>query len=131
MLYDQYTDYQQLQDITLNGYQRIDYLWHYLGNLQGSDSLRFNLLFEVVKYILLLLHSNAEGERIFSTVAKNKTKFRASLTTSTSVPSILTCKTNCFNHVSCFKFQPSKSLLEKSKKAATTYNAEHSNSSDS
>ena len=126
MLFDQFTDYQSLQDGFLVDFERIDQMWHYLGNLQGCDGLRFNLLFEVVKYILLLPHSKAEEERIFSVVAKNKTKFRASLSNKTSLPSILSCKVNCFNHYDCFKFQPSKILLENAKKAAMRYNADHS-----
>ncbi len=36
-LYDQFTDYQGLQDIMVYGYERIDRMWHYLGNLQGCD----------------------------------------------------------------------------------------------
>ena len=75
MLFDQFTDYQSLQDGFLDDFECIDQMWHYLGNLQGCDGLRFNLLFEVVKYILLLPHSKAEEEWIFSVVAKNKTKF--------------------------------------------------------
>ena len=103
-LYDHFTDYKGLNDSAVEGYKRIDHMWHYLGNIQGCDGFHFNLLFDVVKYILLLPHSNAEEEHIFSTVAKNKTKFRASLLNKTSLPSILTCKTNCFNHITCFDF---------------------------
>ena len=65
-LYDQFTDYQGLNDSAVEGYERIDHMWHYLGNIQGCDGFRFNLLFDVVKYILLLPHSNAEEERIYS-----------------------------------------------------------------
>ena len=104
-LYDHFTDYQGLQDRLADDYERIDHM-----------CLRFNLLFDVVKYILLLPHSNAEEERIFSMVAKNKTKFRASLSNKMSLPSILSCKVNCFNHTDCFQFQLSKWLLEKAKK---------------
>ena len=124
-LYDQFSDYQALDDTAFTGYNRIDHLWHSLSTLQGCNGPRFDL-FEVAKYILLLPHSNAEEERIFSTVTKNKTKFRASLSNERSLPSILTCKTNCFNHLCCFDFEPSKILLDKAKKAATTYNSDHS-----
>lgn len=125
-LYDQFSDYQALDDTAFTGFNRVDHLWHALSTLQGCSGPRFNLLFEVAKYILLLPHSNAEEERIFSTVTKNKTKFRASLSNEKSLPSILTCKTNCFNHLHCFDFEPSTILLDKAKKAATTYNIDHS-----
>jgi len=55
----------KLQDGLEDDYDRFDHMWHYLGNLQGCVGFLFNLLFEVVKYILLLLYSNAEEERIF------------------------------------------------------------------
>ena len=130
-LYDQFSEYQALDGASITAYNRIDHFWHSLSNLQGCNGPHFNLLFEVVKYILILPHSNAEEERIFSTVAKNKTKFRHSLSNEKSLSSILTCKTNCFNHVRCFEFEPTKLLLQNSKKSATFYNLDHSGSSSS
>ena len=59
MLFDHFTDYQSLQNGFLDGFEHIDQKWNYLGNLRGCDGNCFNLLFEVVKYILLLPHSNA------------------------------------------------------------------------
>ena len=115
-LYDQFTDYQGLDKAVGEAHERTDCMWHSLGRLQGCDGLRFNLMFEVASHILLLPHSNAEEERVFSTVAKNKTKSRPNLSNKLSLPSILTCKTNCFNHIKCYEFQPSKSTLEKQKK---------------
>ena len=130
-MFDQFTDYQGLDDTLADDFERVDQMWrHHLGNLQGCDGLRFNLLFEVVKYILLLPYSNAEEERIFSIVAKNKTKFKASLSVKTTIPSILSCKVNCFNHTECFKFEPSQLLLENAKKATTRYNADQGQSSN-
>ena len=122
-LYDQFTDYESLDQAVLEDHGRIDNMWHFLRSLQGCDGLRFNLMFEVVSHILLLPHSNAEEECVFSTVAKNKTKFRPNLSNKLSLPSILTCKMNCFNYFKCFEFQPMKSTLEKAKKAASQYNA--------
>lgn len=126
LLFDQYTDYQSLPDDIGDRFERIDQMWHHLGSLQGCDGLRFNLVFEVMKYILLLPHSNAEEERIFSMITKNKTKFRASLSNKTTLPSILSSKVNCFSDTNCYKFQPSKTLLESAKKAAMKYNTDHS-----
>ena len=125
-LYDQFTDYQSLDQALMEGHGRIDNMLHLLGNLQGCDGPRFNLMFEVASHILLLPHSNPGEERVFTTVAKNKTKFRLNLSNKLSLPSILTCKTNCFNHFKCFEFQPTKSTLEKVKKASSQHNAYHS-----
>ena len=33
------------------------------------------------------------------------------------------------DHTHCYKFKPTKSVLQKAKKAATTYNADHSSTS--
>ena len=54
MLFDQFTDYQSLQDSVSIKYEHIDQIWHYLGSLQGCDGIGFNLHFEVVKYIITL-----------------------------------------------------------------------------
>lgn len=96
-VFDQFSEYQSIEKDLEEDYPRIDHMWHYLGNLKGCDGFRFNLLFEVVKYILLLPHSNAEEERIFSMVAKNKTKFRARLSNETTLPSILSMTWNVSN----------------------------------
>ena len=57
----------------------------------------------------------------------NVWKFRASLSNKTTLPSILTCKTNFFGETPCHAFVPSKELLRKAKAAASAYNTEHSN----
>lgn len=77
---------------------------------QGDGVSLFQLLFEVVNL------SNAEEVRIFCDVCKNKTKFRANLSKDT-LPSILTRKTNGFNKMDCYRFEPSKDLLQKAKSA--------------
>ena len=97
MLYDQFTSYQLLPNSVVNNQHQVDQTWCNLNQLRQKDGVaRFDLLFEVAKHILVLPHSNAEEERIFSTVSKNKTKFRATLSNKTTLPSILTCKTNFF-----------------------------------
>ena len=129
VMFDQFSEYQSLQNGFVDELKCIDQMWHYLGNLQGCDGFRFNFLYEVVKYILLLPHSNADEERIFSLIAKNKAKFRASLSNETSLPSILSSKVNCFNYTACYKFEPSQSLIENAKRATGRYNADHSGQS--
>ena len=49
-------------------------------------------LFQVTKLILVLPHSNAGEERVFSMVRKNKTTFRSSLSMEGTLSSILTVK---------------------------------------
>ena len=101
---------------------RVDQVWNYLEHLQENSGLKFNLLFEVVKYVLVLPHSNAEEERVLSTVAKNQTTFRSSRSHRTTPPSILTCKTNFFNKTPCYKFVPRPALLRNAQRATSTYN---------
>ena len=126
-LYDQFTTYQLLPDSMVDSQQRVDKTWFSLGQLKQEDGIaKFDLLFEVAKHILVLPHSNAEEERVFSTVSKNKTKFRASLSNKTTLPSILTCKTNFFCKTPCHAFVPSKMILQKAKSAASAYNSDHS-----
>ena len=43
----------------------------------GND--QFDLLLKVSKLVLVVAHSNASEERVFSMVKKNKTPFRASM----------------------------------------------------
>jgi len=57
-------------------YYRMDVIWHYLANLKAVDgSYRFGRISKVAKLLLIIPHSNAEEERIFSMVRKNKTSF--------------------------------------------------------
>ena len=59
---------------------RLDVLWTHLANLKHPDSTTvFEKLSTVALLVLTLPHSNAEEERIFSMVTKNKTKFQANL----------------------------------------------------
>ena len=119
MLYDQFTSYQLLPNSVVNNQHQFDQTWCNLNQLRQKDGVaRFDLLFEVAKHILVLPHSNAEEERIFSTVSKNKTKFRATLSNKTTLPSILTCKTNFFRETPCYAFVPSLALIQKAKVAA-------------
>ena len=73
--------------------------------------------------VLVTPHSNAEEERVFSMVRKNKTDFRSSLKSDGSLSSILTVKLN--NKESSDKYEPSKALIEKSKKVTWEYNKQH------
>ena len=51
---------------------RMDALWYYIGNMKiaRSNSKRFKLLPKIAEVVLIIPHSNAELERLFSIVKK-------------------------------------------------------------
>ena len=75
-------------------YHRMDMIWSYLQMKKNhSDgALMFQKLSAVALLVLMLPHSNAEEERVFSTINKNKTKFRPNLKLDGTLSSIVTVK---------------------------------------
>ena len=72
---------------------RIDVIWHYLSNMKCGDGRgRFNRLSKIAKLILVIPHSNAGEERVFSMVKKNKTPFHPSLGLDKTLSGLLTVK---------------------------------------
>ena len=61
--------------------KRADEAWTEIGQLATAGRKLFHGLSTVMLGILLIFHSNADCERVFSLVTKNKTKYRASLST--------------------------------------------------
>lgn len=58
-------------------YYRMDTVWHHIATMRAPDSRpRFARLCRIAKLTLVLPHSNAQEERVFSMVQKNKTAFR-------------------------------------------------------
>ena len=112
------------RDDSEKAYYMDDVLRAFLSELKfpGTGSLRFKLLSKVARLVLVLPHSNASSEIIFSLVKKNKTVFRPSLSMDKTLGSVLSVRTN--QKVPCYKFQPPPSLLKKAKKAlrSTTNN---------
>ena len=50
-----------------------DIIWHHLSSLKAPDgNLRFSRLSKITKLVLVLSHSNAQEERIFSMVRKKQ-----------------------------------------------------------
>jgi len=88
----------------------------------GKNSLEFDLLFKVVEVVMTIPHSNAGEERIFSLINKNKTPSRSFLKLDGTLSSLITVKTHIDNPL---QWQPSKTLLEKAKKATRAYNDKH------
>ncbi|KAK6171727.1 hypothetical protein SNE40_018165 [Patella caerulea] len=63
--------------------ERVDTAWHEVSKLKdtATGQPKYKALFKVAKSVLVMYHSNADCERIFSHVNKNKTEFRSSLST--------------------------------------------------
>ena len=77
----------------------------------------------MAKLVLILPHSNASEERIFSMVTKNKTTFRSNLKLDGTPSSILTVK--LANPEPCHMYEPEKSVLDTAKRATMVYNRAH------
>lgn len=145
VVYDEFLDYQTLMDTDIEAkaweeakvidceeegvptvfHYRVDVLWWHIANLKipGTNVPRFSHLFKVAEIILVLPHSNAEEERLFSIVRKNKTDSRSSLKLDGTLSSILAMKSRFQESVvSCYKWQPEEEVLKKAKKATLNYN---------
>ena len=103
-----------------------DRMWHYLSTLKDcTECQRFARLTKLVKLILVIPHSNAEEERVFSLVRKNKNCFRQNLDVDESLASIITCKL-AMDGESVTKFSISDDIISTAKQATTKYNKQHS-----
>ena len=101
-------------------YHRMDIIWAYLRQ-------PFPLLSKIALSVLTIPHSNAAEERVFSMIKKNKTEFRANLSLSKTLDSIMVIKMNHPEEmVSCYNMKFSEELLKKCKLACHEYNKEHS-----
>ena len=97
---------------------RPDTQWHLMSQLKdGYGHLKYPLLCRVMLAILCIFHSNADCERIFSLVTKNKTKFRPSMQMET-LSNLITHKQFMVAKGSvCYKQTYSKKTLAKAKSA--------------
>ena len=74
-------------------YFRMDIVWAHLASMSSPDGMpRFSKLEKVAKLVLTLSHSNAEEERLFSMVRKNKSAFRPNINLDGTLSSILNVK---------------------------------------
>ena len=105
----------------------LDKIWGMLGQLPSpvlASSSRFFYLTKVASVVLVIPHSNADEERIFSSVRKDKTTFRASMDIDRTLSSLLICQLN--HDGDCLSYEPSRDVVLKSKKVTKEYNKEHS-----
>lgn len=106
-------------------HHRMDIIWHHLSTMKAPDhTYRFNRLCQVAKLVMIIPHSNAQEERVFSMVRKNKTAFRPSLDPKGTLSSILTVKLASTEEA--HRYEPSKEVLRKAKSATWEYNKSHS-----
>jgi hypothetical protein len=115
-------------DDTVSSY-RLDVLWHYLftdNNVAGTSRSKFTNLMKIAKLILTLPHSNADEERVFSLINKNKTKFRPNLSTDRTIPSIITFQLNRSHDEPCFKYEPNAEVCKAARHVTWDYNKAHS-----
>ena len=98
--------------------ERADVNWHLIRQLRHDDGKpQFGKLAAVIMGILVIPHSNASSERVFSCVRKNRTEFRPNLSEST-LEYLLVEKTSMFASGDvCYKQKYSKQLLRKPKSA--------------
>ena len=95
---------------------RVDKKWDLISRItDGSGCKKYPLLSRVAKAVLVIPHSNAACERVFSIVRKNKTDFRSSMSTKT-LQALLTEKI-ANSGVPCYQREFSKGLLKKVKQA--------------
>ena len=91
-----------------------------------SSAKRFCHLQNVAELVVVLPHSNAGEERLFSMVRKNKTDSRSSLKLEGTLSNLLAMKLQYPEDTSpCFKFNPDENLISAAKKAAKEYNRGH------
>ena len=141
MLSEEFTQYQLLtkEDIPSNVWKdaeikeesgltqyRMDVIWNYLASTKAVDgSLSFSRLSRIAKLALVIPHSNAAEERVFSMIRKNKTSFRPSLDPKGTLSSIL--KIKLADGRPSHLYEPTKDVLKQAKSATWEYNKQHSN----
>ena len=109
-------------------HHRMDLIWAHLSTMKNPDgTVRFAKLAKVALLVLIIPHSNAQEERVFSMVTKNKTAFRPNLRLGGTLSSILTVKQA--NPEPCHKYEPPKEVIETAKKATMDYNRVHCSTS--
>lgn len=91
----------------------------------GSNSLRFPRLSRVLQLIMIIPHSNADEERVFSLIRKNKTCFRPNLDPDITLQNLIMVKLAIPKP--CQDYEPDGSVLSQAKKATWIYNKAHKN----
>lgn len=118
--YMDYCTYQLPSAITSITDIHVASYWHKISKFADvSGETRYPLLSKLAKAVLVIPHSNADVERMFSQIGLNKTKLRNSLGTET-LTALLRLQMNA--HEPCYNFTPGNELLEKCRNATVTVN---------
>ena len=105
-------------------YYTMHTVWSHISSLKSSDGrVRFARLAKVTHLVLVSPHLNAQEERVFSMVTKNKSAFRPKLKLDKTLTSILSVKLE--NPGPCHHFEPPQSVIETAKKATMEHNQLH------
>jgi len=100
---------------------RPDEAWHMLSNLKdGEGRPKFDQLAQLMKGILVIPHSNADSERVFSCVRKNRTEFRPTLGDGTLGSLLIEKQTMFASGRVCYKQQYPLKLIRAAKSATYT-----------
>ena len=105
-------------------YANTRHLLFHFSKVTGMSS--FGRLSKVAKLVLVLPHSNADAERVFSVVGLNKTKTRNRLALEGTLSSILTIKMAGLGP-EIDKWEPPASVVKASAHATEDYNKQHRN----
>lgn len=124
MIWKEAVVYNEDTEVRNEQYHRMDVVWGYLSGMKNLDgSLKFGLLLSVARLVLVIPHSNAGEERVFSLIKQNKTPSRSSLHVNGTLSSMIQVK--LANTDSCVKWEPSKDVLKTAKGATKQYNTMH------
>ena len=91
----------------------IDRFWGEVGALKTGEDLSYKLVSQLAAVMLVIPHSNASPERIFSMINKNLSPERSRLNKDTTLNHIMIIKTSSL----LLSFQPTLALLIKAKQA--------------
>ena len=101
---------------------RVDVQWYKISQMKDtSGKLKYNLLWKVIQIVLVIPHSNAEDERIFSVVRKNLNEYRPNLSSDTLSDLMVEKMSMLSKNEKCYESNFSKELTTKLKSA--TYNS--------
>ena len=96
-----------VKDTSQSDHYRMDTVWGYLRQ-------KFPLLSEITLAILVVLHSNAGNQRVFSMMRKSKTEFGSRLDLSKSLNSVMRVKMSSPDEIQhYYRWKLDKELLKK------------------
>ena len=136
-LTEEFNEYQLLRDSDIpdhvmescktdRGDLKLDSLWSFIRQMKdhAENALLFPPLWKAVRLILTIPHSNAEEERVFSIVRKNKTCFRPRLNPEETLASIVAVK-RAMKSESVETFNIPQEVLTAAKSATYKYKLSH------